>query len=204
MEEQSDKQRGPMEQENKALAKPKRNRMTEHSTLTEHTVVVYSTHDQAETAVKTLSRAGYEMKNLSIIGQNYTTDEHPVGFINTGERMWTWGKFGAFWGWIWGMLFGSAMVFFPGVGTVLFAGWIVAGLEGALVVGGLAALGGALSTIGVPENSVLKYESELKAGSFLLVAHGNEVDVIRARELLGENNASRIDSYSTKQPAEVY
>jgi hypothetical protein len=174
--------------------------MIENTTLTEHTVAVYATHDQAEAAVKSLNNSGYNMKNLSVVGQNYTTDEHPVGFVNTGDRMWTWGKFGAFWGWIWGILFGSAMLFIPGMGSVLFAGWIVSGLEGALVLGGAAALVGALTTIGVPANSVVKYEKELKAGSFLLVAHGNEADVIRAKDLLATTNASRIDSYSTKQP----
>jgi len=174
--------------------------LTENTTPTEHAVAVYATHVQAEAAVKNLSSAGYNMKNLSIVGQNYATDEHPVGFVNAGDRMWTWGKFGAFWGWIWGLLFGSAMIFVPGVGSILFAGWIVSGLEGALVVGGLAALGGALTTIGVPANSIVKYESELKAGSFLLVAHGNEDDVKRAKDLLGTTNADRIDSYSTRPP----
>ncbi len=174
--------------------------MIENATLTEHTVAVYATHDQAETAVKSLNEVGYDMKNLSIVGQNYATDEHPVGFVNAGDRMWTWGKFGAFWGWIWGVLFGSAMIFVPGIGSVLFAGWIVSGLEGALVAGGVAALGGALTTVGIPTNSVVKYESELKAGSFLLVAHGNEVDVKRAKDLLATTTASRIDSYSTRQP----
>jgi hypothetical protein len=177
--------------------------MIENATLTEHTVAVYATHNQAEAALKSLNDAGYNMKNLSIVGQNYATDEHPVGFVNTGEKMWTWGKFGAFWGWIWGVLFGSAMIFVPGMGPLLFAGWIVSGLEGAIVVGGIAALGGALTTIGVPANSIVKYESELKAGSFLLVAHGNETDVKRAKDLLSTTNASRIDSFSTRLPVET-
>jgi len=90
--------------------------MIENTTLTEHTVAVYATHDQAEAAVKSLNNSGYNMKNLSVVGQNYTTDEHPVGFVNTGDRMWTWGKFGAFWGSFAGLLCGTAMMFIPGLG----------------------------------------------------------------------------------------
>jgi hypothetical protein len=186
------------------MSRLQENPMIENATLTEHTVAVYATHTQAEAAVKSLNGSGYDMKNLSIIGQNYSTDEHPVGFVNAGDRMWTWGKFGAFWGWIWGVLFGSAIFFVPGVGSVLFAGWIVAGLEGAIVLGGVAALGGALTTIGIPANSIVKYESALKAGSFLLVAHGAETDVKRAKDLLATTNASSIDSFSTRQPVETH
>jgi hypothetical protein len=186
------------------VSQPQEKQMIENATLTEHTVAVFVTHDQAEAAVKSLNSSGYNMKNLSIMGQNYATDEHPVGFVNTGDRMWTWGKFGAFWGWIWGLLFGSAMIFVPGMGPILFAGWIVSGLEGAIVLGGVAALGGALTTIGIPANSIVKYESALKAGSFLLVAHGAETDVKRAKDLLATTNASSIDSFSTRQPVETH
>jgi hypothetical protein len=175
--------------------------MTDNATLTEHTVAIYATHAQAEAAVKSLADAGYDMKNLSIIGQNYETDEHPVGFVNAGDRMWTWGKFGAFWGSIWGLLFGSAMVFVPGLGPLIFAGWIVGALEGAIVGGGLAALGAALASVGIPKNSIVQYESALKAGSFLLVAHGNEADVQRAKGLLEASTPTQVDTYSTKLTA---
>jgi len=173
--------------------------MNETATFTDHTVAVYSTHNQAEAALKALSDSGYSLKNLSIVGQNYQSEEQPVGFINTGDRMWSWGKYGAFWGSIWGMLFGSAMMFIPGVGTVMFAGWLVAILEGAMIGGSFAALAGALVSLGVPKNSVVEYESALKAGSFLLLAHGDEADVRRAKDVLANTSATRVDSYSTKQ-----
>jgi hypothetical protein len=171
--------------------------MSETSLLTNHTVAVYSSHDQAEAAIKQLSGSGFDIKNLSIVGQNYATEEHPVGFVNTGERMITWGKTGAFWGGIWGLLFGSAMIIVPGVGPLLFAGWIVSAIEGAVLVGGIAALGGALASIGIPENSVVAYETALKAGSFLLVAHGSEEEVERAKRILGTTGATQVDSFSS-------
>ncbi len=42
--------------------------------------------------------------------------------------------------------------------------WVVGALESAAVVGGVSALGAALMSIGIPNNSVLKYETELKNG----------------------------------------
>ena len=62
--------------------------------------------------------------------------------------------------------------------------WIVSALEGALVVGGLSALGAGLVSFGIPKDSVVEYETSLKAGKFLLIAHGTADEVQKARELL--------------------
>ena len=103
-------------------------------------VAVYDTHVGAEEGVKELQRAGVDMHTLSIIGKNTYTDEHVVGYYNTGDRMKYWGTAGAFWGGFWGLLFGSAFFAIPGIGPVLVAGtlvgWIVGAVEGAVVVGG--------------------------------------------------------------------
>ena len=173
--------------------------MIHNATLTEHTIAVYGTHEQAEAALKILQNSDYDMRNLSIIGQNYETEEHPLGFVNSGDRMLTWGKFGAFWGSIWGLLFGSAMMFVPGLGYLVFGGWIVSAIEGAVIGGGLAALGGALASIGIPTDSVIKNESELKAGSFLLLAHGDSLQTQRAKELLATTSAAHVETYTSKQ-----
>ncbi len=131
------------------------------------------------------------MKKLSIIGKDYQTEENVVGYYNAGDRMQVWGKTGAFWGGLWGILFGNAFFFIPGIGPLLIAGplvaMIIAGLEGAVVVGGLSALGAALASIGVPEDSIVSYESKLKAGEFLLVVHGSTAEIERARGSLKED-----------------
>ena len=170
---------------------------TPPTTVTDHTVAVFPTHDQAEAAIKSLSDSGYNMKNLSIIGQDYHSEEHPVGFVNTGDRMWSWGKYGAFWGALWGIMFGSAMMFIPGLGYLVFAGWIVAALQGALLGGGVAALAGALTSIGIPENSVVEYESALRAGSFIVLAHGSEQEAAQAKGILASTPASSVGSFTT-------
>ena len=54
-------------------------------------VAIYPTHLAAEAAVKALQHAGFDMKKLSIMGRDYHTDEHVVGFYNMGDRMKVWG-----------------------------------------------------------------------------------------------------------------
>ena len=156
-------------------------------------VAVFASHDQAEEAVRQLQKDGFDMKKLSIVGKDYHTDEHVVGYYNTGDRMLYWGKLGAIWGGFWGLLFGSAFFWVPGIGQLLVAGplvvWIVAALEGAAVTGGLTRLGAGLYSIGIPKNSILKYETEVKNGSLLLVAHGSADEVQRARDILRQTEA---------------
>jgi hypothetical protein len=156
-------------------------------------VAICDTHSAAENAIKQLQEAGVDMKTLSIVGKDTHTDEHVVGYYNTGDRMKYWGKLGAFWGGFWGLLFGSAMFAIPGIGPILVAGplvtWIIAGLEGAVVFGGISAVGAGLVGIGIPKDSVLEYDVALKTDKFLLIIHGSPEDVNRAREILSTTPA---------------
>ena len=83
---------------------------------------------------KELQRSGFDVKKLSIVGKEYHSEEHVIGYYNAGDRMKYWGKMGAFWGGNWGLLFGAAFFAIPGFGPVLIAGplvsWIVGALEG--------------------------------------------------------------------------
>jgi uncharacterized membrane protein len=179
---------------------------TEVMLETNSVVAIYGTHAQAEEAVKELQRSGFDMKKLSIVGKDYHTDESVVGYYNTGDRMKYWGTHGAFWGGLWGMLFG-AFFMIPGVGPILVAGplvaWIVGALEGAVVVGGLSALGAGLYSIGIPKDSVVQYEAALKADKFLLVAHGTVDEVAKAEGIMQTINPIKITVHAAEheQPA---
>lgn len=166
-------------------------------------VAIYASHTGAEDAVKELQRAGIDMRSLSIVGKGSHTDEHVVGYYNTGDRMKYWGKVGAFWGGFWGLLFGSAFFAVPGLGAVLVAGplvaWIVGALEGAVVVGGLSAVGAGLFSLGIPKDSVLTYETALKTDKFLLMVHGSVAEVEKARDVLETTQPENV----TFHPAEA-
>jgi hypothetical protein len=165
-------------------------------------VAIYGTHVEAEEAVKKLQQGGIDMKALSIIGKDTHTDEHAVGYYNTGDRMKYWGKTGAFWGGFWGLLFGSAFFVIPGIGPLLVAGplvaWIVGALEGAVVVGGLSAVGAGLYGIGIPKDSVVQYEMDLKTDKFLLMVHGSATEVEKARGIVERTQPIRVNLHSTE------
>ncbi len=88
----------------------------------------------------------------------------------------------------------------PVVGHVVVLGYLAAmpiyGIENAVMVGGLSALGAALYGIGVPKDSVIQYETALKADSFLVMAHGAAEEVARAKTILGTANPSRLDVHA--------
>ena len=151
-------------------------------------VGIYKTHTEAEAAVKELQKSGFDMKKLSVVGKDYHTEENVAGFYNAGDRMKYWGKLGAFWGGLWGILFGSAFFVIPGLGQLVVLGplvmMIVSALEGAVVTGGLTALGAGLYSIGIPKDSILKYETALKSDKFLVIAHGSAGDVAKAKSIL--------------------
>src|ERR1700693_1770692 len=90
------------------------------------------------------------------------TEEDVVGYYNAGDRMKYWGKMGAFWGGIWGVLFGAAFFWIPGIGQILVAGplasAIVGALEGAVALGGLEAVGAGLYSLGIPKDSIIQYQ----------------------------------------------
>lgn len=154
---------------------------------------VFNTHVEAEDAIGLLSRSGFDVKTLSLVGKGYHTEEHPLGFYTVGDRIRSWGGTGAFWGGIWGQLLAPAVFFLPGVGLVAMAGPFVAALvgalEGAVVVGGLSALGAALTQLGVPKDQVIKYETDIKMDKYVLMVHGSVEEADKARTVLQNSKA---------------
>ena len=166
-------------------------------------VAVYEDHADAEAALKELQRCGFDMKRLSIIGKDFHTEEHVVGYYNSGDRMKRWGKTGAFWGGIWGLLFGSALFMIPGFGPIMVAGPmvanIIAGLEGAAMLGGLGAISAGLYSSGIPKDSVIEYEAAVKAGQFVVLVQGTAKEVERARGLLSSPRVVDVKVHSSEE-----
>jgi hypothetical protein len=170
-------------------------------------VAVYNSHGEAEEAVTQLQRAGFDMKKLSIVGKDYHTEENVVGYYNTGDRMKSWGSMGAFWGGLWGLLVGAAFFVIPGVGPVVVAGPLVAaivgGLEGAVAVGGLSAIGAGLYSVGIPKDSIVRYDVALKADKFLLIAHGAADEIARGKDIVQRTSPAELNVHpaETSHPA---
>lgn len=161
---------------------------------TNSVVSIFANHAQAELAIKALAAGGINMKRISLVGRGFHSEQHVTGYYNAGDRMKVWGGTGAFWGGMWGLLFGSAFFWLPGIGPIMLAGpavaWIIGALEGAVVGGGLSALGAALFSIGIPNDSVLAYETAVKAEKIVLVVDGTRDEVAKAERLLAGTSAS--------------
>ncbi|GEM79799.1 general stress protein [Vibrio superstes] len=154
-------------------------------------VSVVNTHAEAEEVMTTLVNSGFDVNHLSIVGKGFETQEHATGFYNMNDRVKTWGKAGALWGGVWGALLGSGMFWVPTFGALLVAGplvtTLVGAIEGATITGGFSALGGALASIGIPKDSVIKYETAIKTDKFLIVLDLDEAEVAVAKDILSQH-----------------
>ncbi len=161
-------------------------------------VAVYPTRTEADQAVKELQRGGVDLQKLSIVGKGRHPDEHAVGYYYTGDPTKLWGKLGAVCGGFCGLLFGSAFFMIPGLDPISAAKPVpasIAGtLEAAVVADGVSALGAGLHGMGIPKDSIVKYEIALKTAQFLLIANGTAAEVAKAKGII---EATRPVQYAT-------
>ncbi|MEH1870010.1 general stress protein [Nostoc sp.] len=162
-----------------------------------HTVVAhFPSHAEAERVVLYLQKSGFDMQKLSIIGKDYQTTEHVRGFLTWKDSAKAGAVGGGYWGsfvgGLFGILAGAGVLFIPGVAPIIIAGpiagilagWLegtLVGAAGAAAVGGLA---GALSGLGIPKHEILKYETQIRAGEFIILVTGSNDDVSQAKQLL--------------------
>jgi uncharacterized membrane protein len=165
-------------------------------TFTNTIVAHFPSHTEAETVVRELERQGFNMQKLSIVGKDYQTSEHVRGFLSWKDTSKAGAAGGAYWGTfvggLFGILAGAGVIFIPGMAplviagpiTGLLAGWLegsIVGGTGAAAIGGLA---GALGGLGIPKDEVLKYETKIQAGEFIILVTGNAEDVTNAKQIL--------------------
>ena len=149
------------------------------------TIGIYDNHDLAVGAVKDLKDSGYPVSQLSIMGiaeteavdeEMHVTPKSPLKLAGLGA--------GTVIGTTLGILAGVGVFAIPGLGFLYGAGAIVgaiAGFDFGIIGGGIAS---ALATVGVKDENLEKYHDALANGKFLVVAHGDEDDVAKAKILL--------------------
>ena len=173
-------------------------------------ISVFANRDQAGKAVRKVQSAGMDMNTISILAKGCHNDHQPVGFYTAGDRIKAWGGCGAFWGGLWGMLFGAAFFWVPGFGPLLVAGpfvnTLLGALEGVALVGGNrvrgegigtnGALSAALASIGVQKGGASEYEFDLNKDKYLLIASGAPAQVELIRKILEDVNAPGTAAYA--------
>jgi hypothetical protein len=159
-------------------------------------VAVYAHIDQAEEAVRKLGVGGFPIQHVSIIAQNLGTEKKVHGFLTSCDVAKASAKTGAWVGGIFGLLVGAAFFWVPGVGPLIVAGSLgsamLGGIEGAVAGAAVAGVFGWLASLGISKQHIIKYEEYVKAGKYLLIAHGTPEDVKKAQQILGSSGADEL------------
>ena len=132
-------------------------------------IAVYGSMEAAERAIKEVIEKGFPAKQLSIVAQNLNTEEKVHGFVTTGD------------------------VAKAGAGTGAWAGGIFEGATFGAAGGGIL---GALAGLGVSHRHIIKYEDSLVAGKYLVIAHGSDDDVTKAKGLLQETKPEELQEHN--------
>ena len=166
-------------------------------------VAVVSDMDAAQDAVERLMAAGIGTGHVSVVGKDAQSSRRVNGFVTTGSIAGPSAAAGAWIGGVFGLLMGTALLFVPGAGPLIVLGPLAAAAVGA-AEGGL--LGGAVAVLlghFVDDDERQRYEQLVRDGCCLVVVHGDEQEVARARQLLDEAGTietRRQDSYRGPGP----
>ena len=161
-------------------------------------IAVFSDIEATERAVRRLAAEGFPLDRVSVIGKNLQSEVRVSGVVTAGDIAGPAAATGAWVGGLFGVLSGLALLFIPGAGPLVVLGPLAAGAVGAArgaLIGG--AVGAVLGHF-VAKQHLPEYESLVRAGSYLVVVHGTEDDVSRARQLLwdsGSTDVQRHDDY---------
>ena len=160
---------------------------------------IYPSSFDAEGGAADLISAGYSSRDISVLlldvrslkASAGTTAGVTAGGILEGAL---------------GILTGVGAVVIPGVGPILAAGPIHAGLPSLGAAGGVGGLVGTLQGFGISEYEALRYEGRVTDGGTLLSVHcTSPAQVKRAKQILNSSGADHVvaSSESRSERAEL-
>lgn len=131
--------------------------MSSHSTM----VVVFPSHMEAESFIEQLQRDGFNMRSVSLVGRDTHADDQDY-----------WQRLGAYWGQVWGCLFGASFLGLPGIGPLVVGGRLAREIMEAIhdVEDAHSVLTLALGRLGIRGNAISRYEQALRQDRFLVIA----------------------------------
>lgn len=92
-----------------------------------------------------------------------------------------------------GLLAGAGALAIPGIGPLVAAGPLMAGLAGLGIGGAVGGIGGALIGMGLPEDEAQRYASQIAEGRTLLVVHcGSPEEALQAKDVLVDSGAANV------------
>lgn len=136
-----------------------------------HVVGTYETDREAIAAIEDLKRQGFTSDEISVISKNPEEMDYVVEETDThaGEGAATGAATGGLLGGLGGVLTGLGALAIPGVGPIIAAGPIVAGITGAAAGAGVGGLAGALIGMGIPDDEAKVYNEHFEHGRILVL-----------------------------------
>jgi hypothetical protein len=158
---------------------------------------IYGSVQQAERAVDSLIAAGFPSASISVLlpdtqsTKDFAHQKDTKAPEGTTVGVTTGGVIGG----TLGVLAGIGALAIPGVGPLIAAGPIMAGLAGLGIGGAVGGFVGALVGMGIPEYEAKRYEGHVKNGGTLLSVHCDTSEQItRSKDLLKGTGATDIAS----------
>jgi len=162
---------------------------------------IYKSSMAAERAVDQILAAGFSNNDISVLlpdsrsSKEFAHEKNTKAPEGTAAGVTAGGVLGG----ALGVLAGIGSLAIPGVGPIIAAGPITAGLAGVGVGGAVGGLIGALVGMGIPEYEAKRYEGRVKNGGVLLSVHcAKSDDISRAKRLLDQTGAEDIASAGEK------
>ncbi|HEY4553845.1 MAG TPA: general stress protein [Bacillaceae bacterium] len=136
-----------------------------------HVAGFYDTEEEAIAAIEQLKREGYRSEDISVISKNSEDVDAITEETDTkaAEGAATGATTGGVLGGLGGVLAGLGALAIPGIGPVVAAGPIVAGLTGAAAGAGVGGIAGALIGMGIPEEEAHRYNDYVNEGKILVL-----------------------------------
>lgn len=154
-----------------------------------HIVGSYQSELEAIEAIEDLKRRGYRSEEISVISKNSENVEHIQEKTGThaADGAATGAATGGILGGVGGVLAGLGALAIPGIGPIIAAGPIIAGITGLAAGAGVGGLAGALIGLGIPEEEANRYNEHFNNGRIIVFVdgdHGNHTTDYVDRNIL--------------------
>jgi hypothetical protein len=159
---------------------------------------IYASRIAVETATNSLITAGFPASDISVLmpetqsgAKDMGTEKATKAPEGTTAGVTAGGAIGG----ALGVLAGIGLLAIPGLGPIIAAGPIMAGLAGLGVGGAVGGVTGALIGMGFPEFEAKRYEGHLQKGGILLSVHCDTPgEIMRAKEVVKSTGGENIST----------
>ncbi|MGB5959111.1 MAG: general stress protein [Coleofasciculaceae cyanobacterium] len=155
-------------------------------------VGVFPHRRDAETAMRELRDAGFNMNQISLVGKDDRGNTSSSGSLTdktkTDEGAKAGAATGGALGGLTGLLVGLGALAIPGVGPVIAGGALATALATTAAGGAIGAaaggLTGALVGLGIPDDRARFYSDRVNHGDYLVMVDGTESEILQAETIL--------------------